>query len=405
MNIASLHLGLPHKICHKTPRKELSLLPKLDRYLLIQLLAVFGFFALVLVSVYWINRAVILFDQLIADGQTALVFLEFSLLSLPNVIRVVLPVAAFAASVYVANRLMQDSEMVVMQATGFSAFRLARPVIGFGVLVMAALLVLSHVLVPASRDAMNARYAEIRQNVSARFLTEGQFTHPAPGLTLYIREIAPSGALLNLFLTDARDAAQSVTYSADKAFFARTESGPKLLMFNGMVQQVAGPARRLSLTRFTDFTYDLGGFIPDAAPKNRDIDALSTAELLAADPAVAAEVGAKPAALRYDGHFRFTHPLTAVGTALIGFAALLMGTFSRFGLWRQIVIAVMLLVLVQAVSSVATAQGMKSLQWGWLWAYVTPAFSIGLGLGLLGWSQRPRQPWRLPMIGAKVRAA
>jgi lipopolysaccharide export system permease protein len=28
----------------------------------------FGFFALVLVMVYWVNQAVLLFDRLIADG-------------------------------------------------------------------------------------------------------------------------------------------------------------------------------------------------------------------------------------------------------------------------------------------------------------------------------------------------
>ena len=51
--------------------------------MLSQLLLLFGFFSLVLVSVYWINRAISLFDQLIGDGQTALVFLEFTLLALP----------------------------------------------------------------------------------------------------------------------------------------------------------------------------------------------------------------------------------------------------------------------------------------------------------------------------------
>ncbi|MGI9390181.1 MAG: LPS export ABC transporter permease LptF, partial [Boseongicola sp.] len=47
---------------------------KFDKYLLAQLLWLFGFFALVLVLVYWVNRAVILFDQLIANGQSAAVF-------------------------------------------------------------------------------------------------------------------------------------------------------------------------------------------------------------------------------------------------------------------------------------------------------------------------------------------
>lgn len=373
-------------------------MPRFDRYLLIQLLAVFGFFALVLVSVYWVNRAVGLFDQLIGDGQTALVFLEFSLLTLPNVIRVVLPVAAFAAAVYVANRLMQDSELVVMQATGFSSFRLARPVLWFGLIVAAALMVLSHLLVPASRLALVDRSAEVRQNVTARFLVDGEFTHPAAGLTLYVRQLAPSGELLDLFLSDTRNPEASVTYSAEKALFARTDSGPKLLMVNGMVQQVAGPDRRLSLTRFADFTFDLGAVIPETVAGARSMDALSTSELLAADPAVVAETGSSRAAFLFDAHDRFAQPLMAVAAALIGFGALLTGSFSRFGLWRQVVVAIVLLIVVQAVSSVATAQGLQSDR-GWLLAYAAPVFGTVLGTGLLWWSQRPRRVARAPLPG------
>lgn len=365
-------------------------MPRFDRYLLTQLLAVFGFFALVLVLVYWVNRAVGLFDQLIGDGQTALVFLEFSVLTLPNVIRVVLPIAAFAAAVFVANRLTQDSEMVVMQATGFSSFRLARPVLMFGLIVAAGLMVLSHVLVPASREALVLRYAEIRQNVTARFLTDGQFTHPAPGLTLYVRELAPSGELLDLFLTDARSPDRTTTYTAQKALFARTDSGPKLLMFNGLAQQVDGKTQRLSLTRFADFTYDLAGLIPQVTPGARNIDALSTAELLAADPADLAETGSTRAEFLYDGHNRFAQPFLAVGAALIGFAALLMGSFSRFGLWRQVGVAIVLLVAVQGVSSAATGVGLRTDR-GWIWAYAAPIFGMVLGIGMLWWSERPRR--------------
>lgn len=365
-------------------------MPRFDRYLLVQLLAVFGFFALVLVAVYWVNRAVGLFDQLIGDGQTALVFLEFSLLTLPNVIRVVLPIAAFAASVYVANRLMQESELVVMQATGFSSFRLARPVLWFGLIVTLALMLLTHVLVPASREALTLRSAEIRQNVTARFLTDGEFTHPGKDLTLYVRELAPSGELLGLFLTDARDPEAITTYTAEKALFARTDSGPKLLMVNGMAQQVIGAEQRLSMTRFTDFTYDLSGFLPDATPNTRNIDALSTMDLLSADPALIAETGATRAEFLYDAHDRIAQPFTAIAAALIGFAALLMGAFSRFGLWRQVALAVGLLVVVQAVASVATGLGLQSDR-GWIWAYAPPLFGFAISLFLLWWSQRPRR--------------
>jgi lipopolysaccharide export system permease protein len=368
--------------------------PKFDRYLLSQLLAVFGFFALVLVSVYWVNRAVGLFDQLIGDGQSAMVFLEFSMLTLPNVIRLVLPVAAFAASVFVANRLMQESELVVMQATGFSSFRLARPVLWFGVIVALMMLILMHVLVPASRAALASRSAEISENVTAQFLKDGQFTHPAKGITLYIREVAATDELLDMFLTDARDPAQTQTYLARKALFARTDAGPKLLMFDGMVQSIKRSSEELSTTRFTDFTYDLAGLIAVQERAARGVEELSTAQLLAPTPALLAETGESEAVFLFDGHSRFGQPLMATSAALIGFASLLLGSFSRFGMWRQILLAISFLLVVQAVASVGTTMATKSAM-GWLWAYAAPLVGFGLAGGLLYWSQRPkRQPKR-----------
>ncbi len=59
---------------------------RFDRYMLSQFMTLFGFFSLILVAVYWVNRAVSLFDQIIGGGQSAMVFLELSALSLPNLL-------------------------------------------------------------------------------------------------------------------------------------------------------------------------------------------------------------------------------------------------------------------------------------------------------------------------------
>ena len=150
-------------------------MPRIDRYILSQLMTLFGFFALVLVSVYWINRAVSLFEQLISDGQTALVVLEFTALTLPLVISVVLPIAAFAASAYGTNRLAGESELVAMQSAGMSPWRLARPVLVFGVLVGLMVALLVHSIVPMARARLTDRQAEIAQNVTAQFLRAGNF--------------------------------------------------------------------------------------------------------------------------------------------------------------------------------------------------------------------------------------
>ena len=133
----------------------------IDRYLLVQLLTVFAFFSLVLISVYWVNRAARLFDAIVGDGQSFWVFLELSALTLPNVIRVVLPLSAFAAAVYVAMRMTRDNELVVLQGTGLSFVRMLVPVAVFGLVVAVMLAFLMHVLMPLSRMQLAERQVQI----------------------------------------------------------------------------------------------------------------------------------------------------------------------------------------------------------------------------------------------------
>ena len=363
---------------------------RFDRYIYGQLLAVFGFFALVLVGVYWINRAVGLFDQLIGDGQSALVFLEFSALTLPNVIKLVLPVAAFAATVYVTNRLMADSELVVMQATGFSAARMARPILGFGLSVTLMMLILTNILVPRSRVIISERRAEMSESVTSRFLKPGQFLHPSSGITLYIGRIADNGALEDLMLTDTRQPQVMTTYTAGTALFIRGDLGPKLIMINGMIQHLDRSSTRLSITRFDDFTYDLGSLLAGQQRLGRTADQVSTLDLFAPTPELEAETRSPRAALIFDAHARLADPLLAIGAALIGFGALLQGSFSRFGLIRQISLAVALMVGVQAVATAAVKAGNDG-PLGWALAYLAPVLAMACGAVLLWWAGRPRR--------------
>nr|WP_170301115.1 LPS export ABC transporter permease LptF [Frigidibacter albus] len=358
--------------------------------MLSQLLTLFGFFSLVLVSVYWINQAVRLFEQLIADGQSAWVFLEFSLLTLPNVIRMVLPVSAFAAAVYVTNRLSAESELVVMQATGFSPWRLARPALAFGLIVALLLSVLTHVLVPASRTGLAERRTEIAENITAQFLVDGSFQHPAAGITLYIREITLNGELLDIYLSDARAETQTTTYTAERALLIRAETGPKLVMFEGMAQTLQAEGNRLFVTRFDDFTYDIGALITEAGTRRRDLREFSTQALLFPTPDLM-EITRQPREVFLaEGHSRFAQPLTAAIFAVIGFSALLTGSFSRFGVWRQIGVAVVLLIVVQMLANVgaSAAQSDEAL---WPLVYLPVVVGSALTAGLLWLAARPRR--------------
>ena len=363
---------------------------RLDRYLVFQLMSLFGFFALVLVSVYWVNRAVRLFDSLIADGQTALVVLEFTALTLPYVIRVVLPVAAFAATVYAINRLDQDSELVVMRATGASNWRLARPVAVFGLIVSVMMAVLVHFLVPLASARLAERQQEVRQNVTARFLSEGSFQHPGSGVTLYVRRISELGVLEDLFLSDSRSASATTTYSAEKALIVRSDEGPRLVMFDGMAQSLRAADGRLSVTRFGNFTYDIVALLAGTATHKRSWEQIATPELLAPSPGVLAETGSDPDMAFAVLQRRLAQPLLAPVSALIGFAALMMGTFSRFGLWRQMGLAIVGLIVVQSLTN-AVENAAYAAPDRWALFYLPAAVGMVLAAGMLWLSQRPRR--------------
>ncbi|MCT8160605.1 LPS export ABC transporter permease LptF [Pseudoruegeria sp. SHC-113] len=361
---------------------------KFDRYFLSQLLALFGFFSLILVLVYWVNRAVSLFDTLISNGQSAVVFLEFTALTLPNVIRVVMPIAAFVATIYVTNRLSTESELVVVQSTGFSPYRLARPVFAFGVIVFVLMSILTHLLVPSSNRQLTLRTAEIAENVAAGLLVEGTFMHPAKGITFYIREISASGELQDIFLTDARNTELQTTYTAKLALLVREDTGPKLLMFDGMAQTLNAKANTLSTTQFEDFVFDIGALVPSGDPTKRKPRELSTPELLSLAPELLEETGRSAAVFLQEAHERITQGLVALVAVMTGFAALLVGGYSRFGIWKQIVGAVVLLVVMETLDNAMSDIAQRDPE-AWPVMYVAPALGLLATFVLLWISTKP----------------
>lgn len=361
---------------------------RFDRYILSQLLMLFSFFSLVLVLVYWINRAVVLFDQLIANGQSASVFFEFTALSLPNVIRIVLPIAAFAAAVYLGNRMTTESELVVVQATGFSPYRMVRPVLFFGVIVGLLIAILTNLLVPQSFIRLNERTAEISENITARLLSEGRFLHPSDGVTFYIREITPEGALQDIYLSDRRSDSEHVTYTARQALLLRRDDGPKLVMFDGMAQALNQDSGRLATTTFEDFAYDISGFVDGFQPEGLSYREMTTAALMRPTPELVEATGDTAAELMYEGHDRIAQALSAVLTSLIGFSMMLIGNFTRFGRWKQIVGAMVALAVLKSLDN-ALADVARSDTSLWPLTYGASILGLALTLAILWISARP----------------
>ncbi|WP_168201252.1 LPS export ABC transporter permease LptF [Qingshengfaniella alkalisoli] len=355
---------------------------RIDRYILSQLVFAFGFFSLILVGIYWVNQAVLMLTQYISEGQSGIFVFELMLLSLPSLMLLVLPISAFVATVYVTNKLYSDSELVVVQATGFSVFRLARPFATFSLLIVVLIIVLAHLLVPSTVRRLDSREAELAQALSARILVPGSFESPTSGVTVYVRDITPEGTIEDLLMSDIRDPDRQTTYMADQALLVRDAESTNLVMFQGMAQTLEPNGERLSITRFDDFTVAIDSLIQQSTSDRVNPQGLSTLQLLTPDAELAQRTRRSADYLQREAHLRVTQALLAGGAAFLGYAALMIGGFSRFGLWKQIAAAVFLVVIVKLIdnSSIDAASRDPAL---WPLVYLSSLLAVVICLALL----------------------
>lgn len=368
---------------------------KIDRYMLSQLLILFGFFSLVLVAVFWINQAVVLFDRLIGDGQSALVFLEFTALGLPKLVTTILPIAAFAATVYVTNRMNNESELTVLQATGSGPYRLARPVLVFGMIVFLMASALHHILLPMALQQLSERETEISQNATSRLLTEGTFLHPSKSVTFYAREISEDGVLRDVFLSDRRKPEEGVIYTAAEAYLLRNQNITTLIMLDGMAQRLSTETNRLSTAKFRDFSFDISALVRNDTSQALRARNMTTPMLMTPWEPLAKETRQRVGDIAEEFHARFAEPLFCVVAAMIGFTTLLVGGYSRFGVWREVFVAFGLLLMIDGIGS--TLQNpVRDEARLWPLLYLPTVCGALLSLGMIWYVARPRWLRRKP---------
>jgi lipopolysaccharide export system permease protein len=272
----------------------------------------------------------------------------------------ILPIAAFCATLFVYYKLTMDSELVVLRAAGMSQLQLARPAIALAGLAMVTLYSITLYFLPVSYGAFKQLQNEIRGNYSAMLLQEGVFNNVAEGITVYVRERASDGELRGILVHDSRDADRPVTMMAERGALVRSEQGPRVVMVNGNRQQVERPGGRLSLLYFDRYTVELAelqgsGHARWRQPRERYLHELFNPtndpdDLKNYDDLIA------------EGHMRLAGPLQGLSFVLVALAALLSGQLNRRGQLRRVLAAFLCVAALEALSLASRDVAVGSLQ-------------------------------------------
>jgi lipopolysaccharide export system permease protein len=353
---------------------------RLTLYLLRQTLGLTLIVTIALTAAFWLVQSLRLVEMIVDRGVGLVLFLELMALSLPQLLQLVIPVGCFVGVLFTYNKLIADSELVVMRACGSSQWQLMRPALILAGGATAIMFALSAYLLPASKNAFKDLQFQIRNQFTSSLLQEGTFNTLSDRLMVYVRARSPDGGLEGMLIQDNRDPTKLTTYTAERGLIAQVDGRPAVMMIDGTKEVWDRTKKQLSMLSFVRFPLDLDQFrdVPGARilqPDERYLQDLFFPTDAEGDPQLRNR-------LLVEGHDRLVRPFYCLAYTLVALAALLTGELNRRGQSKRILAAIFTMVALQALALwflnlAGREAGTTPLM------YLSAALPIATGLGLV----------------------
>jgi lipopolysaccharide export system permease protein len=372
----------------------------IDRYLLRQLVGPTLLATAALTAVALLSQSLSGLDLIVNQRQSALVFLKITLLYMPQLINMILPISLFVATLVALNRLHTEQEIVVCFAGGMSRWRVISPAMRLSVMVALVSLVLTLWIQPLSYRAMRVTLQGVRADLAATMVKPGRFTHPAAGLTVYAQSSVDDDGYRNIFIHQDNGQGRATTVTAREGRLEKRQGAPVLIMKHGANQSFsrAGVLNYLSLD---EYVFDLRDLMSLDQTVHYKLSDRYLHELFFPDLRNEWERKNQEKMLA-EGHSRLAAPLYNIALMAMALAAVLGGSFSRFGYAARMGAVAGAAVVVRSIGFAvqAAAAGDAGLN---LLQYAVPLAATAYAFFVI-FRNRPRRRAKTPPQGAAAPA-
>lgn len=349
----------------------------IDRYLLRQLLAPTLLATLALTAVALLSQSLSALDIIVTQRQSALVFLKITLLAMPQLINMILPIALFVAALVALNRLQTEQEIVVCFAGGMSRWRVISPAMRLASILALVALVMNLWVQPAAARLMRETLFQVRTDLASTLVRAGEFTSPTPGLTVYAQSVDRTGKFHNLFIHQEKGDGGATTYTASEGELTQRSGREVLLMRHGSNQEFSATGVLNYLT-FDELPFDLTELTRTSElvhykPSDRYLH-----ELFFPDLQQDWERRNRLALLA-EGHARLATPLYNIAFMALAVAGIIGGGFNRMGYGRRIAV-VSAAAAVSRILGFIVQAGCEESAWLNVMQYAIPIATTGFAL-------------------------
>jgi len=313
-----------------------------NKYMIVRLLGPLVFIGGSLMGIIWLSQSLRFIDLIINQGISFFTFLYLSLMLIPSLLSITLPVALFASIIYTYNKMLTENELIVLQSAGLSRFALAKPALILTLTVLIIGYSITLYLMPKSFREFKDMQSFIRDNYVAVLLQEGTFNTPVKGLTVYVRDKDDHGMLKGILVHDNRNAEKPITMMAEEGQLVETPIGPRFELQKGNRQEINYQSQQVSFLYFDSYALDLTAFKSASEGRWREPQERYLTELF--DPTDNTEERFK-SKLIAEGHNRLTWPLYSLVLAIFALSVFLSSELNRRGRWQRILIVSVIAVL------------------------------------------------------------
>jgi lipopolysaccharide export system permease protein len=234
-----------------------------------------------------------------------------------------------------------------------SRWRVISPAMRLAASIAVFALVLNLFVQPAAARAMREELFQVRTDLASTLVREGEFTEPAPGLTVYAQTVDAHGDFRNLFIHQMKGDGSSTTYMADRGHLAKRLGRPVLILRSGSTQAFS-PKGVLNYLTFDEYAFDLAPLTNSDELVHYKPSDRYPHELFFPDLKQDWEQRNRKGLLA-EGNARLATPLYNVAAMALALAAIIGGGFSRLGYGRRIAVVAALAIVTRILGFVVEA--------------------------------------------------
>jgi lipopolysaccharide export system permease protein len=333
----------------------------LRRYLTRQLLFSTLVIATALTMIIWLTQSLRLLDLVISGGAPLNMFGTMLLLTVPRFFELILPIALAISIVFLFNKLITDSELIVMQACGLSPWQLLKAVLFLGVAIGVVVLLLGGWGTPKANKELDRMRDLAKSGFSLNLLRPGVFNTLGDDMTIYLSERNGLDDLRGLLIHFSPADKPSETIWAKRGGMLSTDDDkPIVIVYDGMRQQFNTKTNRVESLRFESYRVDLSTLMQKPTrDRSNDPAHYNLNRLFDKIPELTDDKSRRE--FTAEANNRLARPFLALSFALCAVTPFLLGGYNRRGNAWRIVGTILALVGLQAIYLGAMSLAQKNM--------------------------------------------